>query len=337
KGGLIFRTACEGVEEEAFAQDLAFLQTMWSDIQKRGLIATAPKLVNEDFDLTLRSVRDLMQNDIDRIVVDDDAELARIQEFIDRYMPGFEVQLERWDSDEPMLARYGVEWEITRAVRRKVWLKSGGYILIDRTEALMSIDVNTGRYVGKSNFEDTIVDINVEAVKEIAYQLRLRDIGGIIVIDFIDMDDPVNQRRVVDALTAALAQDRARSKVLPMSGIGLVEMTRKRVRNSIVQELTEPCFYCEGKGYLKSMQMIAESLILNLHQQLLGTDARRVDVRAHPYITELLVEDYQEEITKVEQLYGAVLELTDEREFHVEHFSVRVLSASAGIQEIADT
>src|SRR5690606_27166036 len=215
-----------------------FLVALWKDVQRKADVAKAPELVHEDLDLTLRSVRDLIQGDVDRIVVDDDQELTRIHEFVSRVMTNTEVRIERWDSEEPMMERFGVEWEITRASRRKVWLKSGGYILIDHTEALTAIDVNTGRYVGKANFEDTIVDINLEAVREIAYQLRLRDIGGIIVIDFIDMEQETNRQLVYASLIAELAKDRARTKVLPMSSIGLVEMTRKRVRNSIVQALT---------------------------------------------------------------------------------------------------
>lgn len=323
RGGLIVRTASEGLDEGAMAEDVKFLTELWADIQKRGLDARPPCLIHEDIDLTLRSVRDLLQGPDDRVVVDDDAELGRVLDFVRRFMPGYENNIQRWDSAEPMFERYGVEWEITRASRRKVWLKSGGYILIDRTEALTAIDVNTGRYVGKANFEETIVDINLEATKEIAYQLRLRDIGGIIVVDFIDMEALPNRERVVSALMAELAKDRAQTKVLPMSGLGLVEMTRKRVRNSIVQSLTEPCFYCEGKGYLRSLQVIRDSIILALHQQLRGEARKAVEVRAHPRVTESLADDWQE-LERVEVLYDAQIELVDAAELHVEWFELRI-------------
>ncbi|MFO0745642.1 MAG: Rne/Rng family ribonuclease [Myxococcota bacterium] len=322
-GGLIVRTASEGLDTNAMAEDVAFLTEMWADIQKRGLDARPPALIHEDIDLTLRSVRDLLQGPDDRVVVDDAGELERVLDFVRRFMPGFEGNIQRWDSAEPMFERYGVEWEITRASRRKVWLKSGGYILIDRTEALTAIDVNTGRYVGKANFEETIVDINLEATKEIAYQLRLRDIGGIIVLDFIDMEAVPNREKVVAALMAELAKDRAQTKVLPMSGLGLVEMTRKRVRNSIVQSLTEPCFYCEGKGYLRSLQVIRDSIILALHQQLRGEPSKAVEVRAHPRVTEGLADDWQE-LERVEVLYDAQIELVDAAELHVEWFELRI-------------
>jgi len=320
--GLIIRTVGEDATEEEFRDDLAFLVDLWRDVQRRALDASPPQLIHEDLDLTLRSIRDLIQSDEDRVVVDDDAELARILDFVQRFMPNFAGSVQRWDSSEPMLERFGVEWEITRASRRKVWLKSGGYILIDRTEALTAIDVNTGRYVGKANFEETIVDINLEAVREIAYQLRLRDIGGIVVIDFIDMESKANRQRVTDALSGEFTKDRARTKVLPMSGLGLVEMTRKRVRNSIVQDLTEPCFYCEGRGYLRSNRVTADSIIIHLHQQLRGNEGQVAEVRAHPRITELMVDEYADELNKIEKLYQARLELVDQPTSHLEHYHI---------------
>ncbi len=323
-GGLIVRTASEGLDEQGMADDVAFLTTLWADVQKRGLEARPSTCIHEDLDLTLRSVRDLIAQEDDRVVVDDAGELERILDFVRRFMPRFEPNIHRWDSPEPMFERYGVEWEITRASRRKVWLKSGGYILIDRTEALTAVDVNTGRYVGKTNFEDTIVAINLEAVKEIAYQLRLRDIGGLIVLDFIDMQSVTNQERVVEALRAELAKDRAQTKVLPVSALGLVEMTRKRVRNSIVHSLTEPCFYCEGKGYLRSIGVICDSILFSLHQQLRSERGRAVEIRANPRVTEALVHDWEQELARVETLYDATLELSDHAEMHLEWFEIRV-------------
>ncbi len=323
-GGLIVRTAGEGLDEAAMAEDVRFLVALWKDIQKRGLDARAPTLIHEDLDLTLRSVRDLLTHDEDRVVVDSDQELERIVDFVRRFMPAYESSIQRWDSPEPMFERYGVEWEITRASRRKVWLKSGGYILIDRTEALTAVDVNTGRYVGKTNFEDTIVAINLEAVKEIAYQLRLRDIGGIIVLDFIDMQSLANQEKVVAALQAELVKDRAQTRVLPVSPLGLVEMTRKRVRNSIVHALTEPCFYCEGKGYLRSIGVICDSILFALHQQCRGNRGKAVEVRAHPKVSEALVHDWEPELERVESLYDAQLELTVAADMHLEWFEIRV-------------
>lgn len=326
EGGLIVRTASEGLDLAALREDVAFLVSLWRDIRARGLDARAPALIHEDLDLTLRSVRDLIADPDDRVVVDDDDELERILAFARRFMPSFIDSIQRWDAPEPMFERYGVEWEITRASRRKVWLKSGGYILIDRTEALTAVDVNTGRFVGKARFEDTVLTTNLEAVKEIAYQLRLRDIGGIVVIDFIDMDQPDNQQRVLAALTAELERDRAQTRVLPVSGLGLVEMTRKRVRNSIVESLTEPCYYCEGKGYLRSLQVIADGLLLELHQKLRAAPSSPsptiAEVRAHPRVTETLAHDFQRELERAETLYGAEIQLVDAPQFHLERTEV---------------
>jgi ribonuclease G len=323
EGGLIVRTAGEGLDLASLREDVAFLVDLWQDICRRGLDTRAPSLVHEDLDLTLRSVRDLIQDPDDRVVVDDDEELERILDFARRFMPDFQHNIQRWDTAEPMFERYGVEWEISRASRRKVWLKSGGYILIDRTEALTAIDVNTGRFVGKAKFEDTVLATNLEAVKEIAYQLRLRDIGGIVVIDFIDMENPLNQQRVIQALDAELEKDRAQTRVLPVSALGLVEMTRKRVRNSIVESLTEPCFYCEGKGYLRSMQVVADSVLLAVHQRLYAGDVRVLEVRAHPRVTELLAHEFQRELERAETVHRTEIQLVDAEDFHVERFEVR--------------
>jgi len=324
EGGLIVRTAGEGLDLASLREDVDFLAELWRDIRARGLDARAPSLVHEDLDLTLRSVRDLIQEEDDRVVVDDDDELERIVDFARRFMPGFESNIQRWDTDESMFERYGVEWEITRASRRKVWLKSGGYILIDRTEALTAVDVNTGRFVGKAKFEDTILVTNLEAVKEIAYQLRLRDIGGIVVIDFIDMEKPLNQQRVIQALNAELERDRAQTRVLPVSALGLVEMTRKRVRNSIVESLTDPCFYCEGKGYLRSMQVIADGVLLVLHQKLRSDGHTIAEIKAHPRVTETLAHDFQRELERAELLYDAEVQLVDAADFHLERFEVHL-------------
>jgi ribonuclease G len=333
EGGLIVRTAGEGLDLASLKEDVEFLVELWRDIKSRGLDARAPSLVHEDLDLTLRSVRDLIQQPEDRVVVDDDDELDRIVDFARRFMPGFEHNIQRWDTDEPMFERYGVEWEITRASRRKVWLKSGGYILIDRTEALTAIDINTGRFVGKAKFEDTVLATNLEAVKEIAYQLRLRDIGGIIVIDFIDMENPSNQQRVIAALNAELEKDRAQTRVLPVSALGLVEMTRKRVRNSIVESLTESCFYCEGKGYLRSLQVIADGILLTLHQQLRSGRSKIAEIKAHPRVTETLAHDFQRELERAEILYDAEVQLVDADDFHLERFEVRLRNRGASAEQ----
>jgi ribonuclease G len=238
-------------------------------------------------------------------------------------MPAFKGEVEFWEGPDPMFERFGLEWEISRATRRKIWLKSGGYIIIDRTEALTAIDVNTGRFVGKTNFEETVLETNIEAVKEIAYQLRLRDIGGIIVIDFVDVERAANRVRVEQTLIEALKRDRARTFVLPMSSLGLVEMTRKRVRDSLVDELTEACQYCDGKGYLKSAHVIITSILSGLQARLACGHRGPISVLAHPSVTTQLAEGHQDDVAALENEYGVVVELREVQDMHFEQYEIR--------------
>ncbi|MGM0577201.1 MAG: Rne/Rng family ribonuclease [Myxococcota bacterium] len=321
-GGLIVRTVAEGLDEEELRQDLEFLTDLWEDVRKRAHVVSPPELVHEDVDVTLRSIRDLLADDDDRVLVDDEAEAGRIRHFVERFMPGFEGAIELWSGPDPMFERFGLEWEIARAVRRKVGLKSGGDITIDRTEALTAIDINTGRFVGKTSFEETVLEINLEAAREIAYQLRFRDIGGLIVIDFVDMAHEVNRQRVRDVLVEELAKDKARSHVLPMSELGLIEMTRKRVRESIVQSLTEPCFYCDGRGYLRSLQVITDNIISRLRQLVVSGARGVLRVMAHPRVVEQIVEDCQETITGLEQKFDVQIELNARDDLHLEEIDI---------------
>ena len=322
-GGLIIRTAGEGADADEFRADVGFLDRLWNDILQRSANTGSPALLHEDLDITLRSVRDLLTSDLDRVVVDDDLEADRIRDFVQRTMPDFNGDIDTWDGADPMFERFGLEWEISRAVRRKVWLRSGGSICIDRTEALTAIDINSGRYTGKtSNFEDTAVEINIEAAREIAYQLRFRDIGGLIVVDFIDMSSPSNRVRVRQALLDAMKGDRARSHVLPMSELGLIEMTRKRVRESIVSSLTEPCFYCEGRGYLRSTEVVVDSVISRL-RQLVASGARGVlRVSVHPRVMEPLLEGCQEILERLQEENDVEIEVIERPDMHLEEVEI---------------
>lgn len=322
-GGLIVRTVAEGLGEAEFKADFSFLKELWKGIEEQAKSRGAPALLYEELDVTLRSLRDLVNQDLDRILVDDEDEVERIREFIRRFMPAFKGEVEFWEGPDPMFERFGLEWEISRATRRKIWLKSGGYIIIDRTEALTAIDVNTGRFVGKTNFEETVLETNIEAVKEIAYQLRLRDIGGIVVIDFVDMERAANRVRVEQTLIEALKKDRARTFVLPMSSLGLVEMTRKRVRDSLVDELTEACQYCDGKGYLKSAHVIITSILSGLQARLASGHRGPISVLAHPTVTTQLAEGHQEDVAALETEYGVVIELREVQDMHFEQYEIR--------------
>src|SRR2546428_84758 len=241
--GFIVRTVAENEPSEKLTADIKFLLGLWNEVGKKRESMKAPACVHPDLDLILRSVRDLFSDEVEKLVIDERAEFERVQAFVEQAAPELKGRIELYGGEAPIFDEYGIEQELIRAQNRKVWLKSGGYIIIDQTEALVAIDVNSGRYVGKkgagASLEDTITKINCEAAKEIVYQLRLRNIGGIIIIDFIDMDQSANPEKVFKTLQEALAADRATTNVLKISDIGLVEMTRKRVRESITRLTTE--------------------------------------------------------------------------------------------------
>jgi len=239
--GYIVRTVSEGKSEEDLIADIQYLSTLWNEISTRKDKAAVPSLLHSDLDVVQKVVRDIVTEQVDRIVVDSKTDYDRIVQFISTFAAKMKYAIELYDEEEPIFDHYGLEVEISRALGRKVWLKSGGYIIIEQTEALTAIDVNTGRFVGKHNLEDTILKTNLEAVKEIAYQLRLRNIGGIIIIDFIDMEKEVNREKVFGALEEALKADKSKTNILKISELGLVEMTRKRVRESIGRMMCEPC------------------------------------------------------------------------------------------------
>ena len=246
--GFIIRTVCVGLSRSELQTDMRFLIDLWNRILKRSEDVSAPCQLHYDMDITLRSIRDLFTPEVEKVVVDRREDQQRILELVESFAPALTSRVELHEGPEPLFDRYGIEQAIGRALERRVWLKSGGYIVIDQTEALTTIDVNTGRYVGKYNHEETVLKTNLEAAREIVDQLRLRNIGGIIIVDFIDMMDPANQQLVMDAFDAALKHDKMRSNILKISELGLVEMTRKRTRASLPQLLTDPCPTCEGRG-----------------------------------------------------------------------------------------
>jgi ribonuclease G len=322
RGGLIIRTVAEGLTDEALAEDLRFLLDLWTDIDARAQAARAPALLYEDLDVTLRVLRDLMTDDLDRIVTDDPAEAERIEHFLGQFLPRWKGKVEVWEAADPLFGRFGLDWELSRVMRRRVWLRSGGHIVIDPTEAATVIDVNSGKHVGSHDLEETFLEVNLEAVREIAYQLRLRDIGGLIIIDFIDMTSAENRDRVHRALVEALQEDRARTHVLPISELGIVEMTRKRVRESLVSALTEPCFYCDGTGYLKAVRIIADEVMGRLRQMLMRSTGQPV-VMAHPRVIERLVEDFNQELMRLEQRHGTEIQLVAKDELHLEQVEIK--------------
>ncbi|MGD8561216.1 MAG: Rne/Rng family ribonuclease [Desulfarculaceae bacterium] len=321
--GYIVRTVSEGQSQENLTAEMDFLNSLWDDINRRRAEAKTPQLLHQDLSVSLRAVRDLFTKEVDRLVIDSLAEFERVSEFVSTFIPRLLPSVEYYKGREPIFDAYGVETELSRSLERRIWLKSGGYIVIEKTEALTAVDVNTGRFVGSYNLEETILKTNLEAVKEIAYQIRLRDIGGLIVIDFIDMERSEHRQRVVDALRQAMAADRARSKVLGLSALGLVEMTRKRVRESLAETLKEPCNYCGGRGNLKSPATICYDLFRALEKEFTGSEAKAVTVRVHPQVADVLLQEERAVLEELEEALGLTVLVMADPNLHQEHIVLR--------------
>ena len=323
-GGFIIRTVSEGKSEEDLLTDMQYLTMLWEEVVKKNEKAHAPCLIHSDLDVTQKVVRDILTEDVDRIAVDSKPEYDKIIQFISTFMPKIKYSIELYEENEPIFDHFGLEVEISRALGRKVWLKSGGYIIIEQTEALTAIDVNTGRYVGKHNLEDTILKTNLEAVKEIAYQLRLRNIGGIIIIDFIDMEKEVNREKVFTALEEALKADKSKTNILKMSDLGLLEMTRKRVRESIGRLMCEPCPYCEGLGYVKSKTTVCQEIFRELRREMLGLRGTKVMLTVHPQVADLLYDEERRGLEDLEKRFKKRITVRAKPGFHQEQFEINV-------------
>jgi len=322
--GFIVRTVSEGKSEDDLRHDMEFLVGLWENLSRGIDEVRAPSLIHSDLDVTSKVLRDILTEDVKRIVVDNVDEYDKIVRFLRTFMPRLNYCIELYKGEEPIFDAYGLEVEISRSLGRKVWLKSGGSIIIEQTEALVAIDVNTGRYVGKHNFEDTILKTNLEALKEIAFQLRLRNIGGLIIIDFIDMDKEAHREKVHAALEEALRQDKNKTNILKISELGLVEMTRKRVRESIGRTLCEPCPYCEGKGYVKGKLTIIYEILRELRREMVDLPAGHVTLLAHPEVAGLLIDEERCGLDELEQRFGRTVSINPRPGFHVEQFEIAV-------------
>jgi ribonuclease G len=289
--GFIVRTVAENASREDLEADMEFLLHLWGEIQDRAIKAPVPSLVYEDLDITQRAVRDLFTPDIQRVVVDDRATFERVCNFVETFVPQLRNRVMHYDNQIPLLDAYGVEADISRALEKKVWLRSGGYIIIETTEALTVVDVNTGRYVGRKDLEETIFKTNMEAVKEIAYQLRLRNIGGIIIIDFIDMEDELHREEVFNALQEAVKKDKSRANILKVSEFGLVQMTRKRDRENLSQMMCEPCIYCGGEGLLKSRRSLCYEIFRKVLYESSKMAGDTVTLKVHPSVADMMLKD----------------------------------------------
>ncbi len=322
--GYIVRTVSEGKSEEDLIADIQYLSVLWSEISNRKDKAAVPSLLHSDLDVVQKVVRDIVTEQVDKIVVDSMPDYDRIVQFISTFASNMKYAIELYDEEEPIFDHYGLEVEISRALGRKVWLKSGGYIIIEQTEALTAIDVNTGRFVGKHNLEDTILKTNLEAVKEIAYQLRLRNIGGIIIIDFIDMEKEVNREKVFGALEEALKADKSKTNILKISELGLVEMTRKRVRESIGRMMCEPCTYCEGRGYIKSKTTICHEIFRELRREMLDIRGTKATVTVHPLVADLLYDEERRGLEELEKKFKKRITVRAKPGFHQEQFEILI-------------
>jgi len=326
-GGFIARTACAGHSEQELSDDMRYLLRTWADIRKKAERVKAPALAHRDLDLVQRILRDQMSEEFTAIRIDNEVEYARIVEFVNRVQPKLVKRVKLYTGDQPILEKYGVQAEIDKAVRPRVWLKSGGYIVINQTEALVAIDVNTGKFVGKSDkLEDTITRTNLEAAKEIVRQIRLRDLGGIIVLDLIDMEERKNRQRVMMALQQELSHDRSPSKILSINDFGLVAITRKRVKQSLERTLCTPCPYCQGAGMVKSAQTMCFEILEQAKaasKQLAG--ASDVMLRVSPHVAESLRTTEREVMEEIEAHFGTPVTIEPDPNLHQEQFDFAVM------------
>jgi ribonuclease G len=323
-GGFIVRTAGVGISEADLRADAAYLVRAWQDIRRDAEKAKAPSLVHRDLDLVQRILRDQLSEDFTAIRIDSEEEYQRVVEFVNRMYPRMVKRVKLYTRDEPILEAFGVQAEIDKAIKPRVWLRSGGYLVINQTEALVSIDVNTGKFVGRgaTRLEDTITRTNIEAVEEIARQIRLRDLGGIIVLDLIDMEERRNRQRVMTVLQDALHHDKSPTKVLSFNDFGLVIMTRKRVKQSLERTLCAPCSYCQGAGLVKSPQTVCYEILeqaRRLSRENAGDGSRQAMLRVNPEIARALRATERDVLTEIEDYLGAV-DLSSDPRVHQEQF-----------------
>ncbi len=322
-GGFIVRTAGEGRSEEEIKADLRFLTTLWNEIRNKAERVKAPSLLYRDLDLAQRLMRDLVTADFKSIWLDNESDYERVVEFVNRLQPTLVGCVKLHTRDTSLFEEHGIQAEIEKALRPKVWLKSGGYIVINQTEALVAIDVNTGKYVGKTNrLEDTIVKTNIDAVNEIVRQIRVRDLGGIIVVDFIDMDERRNRNKVVQALEEALRHDRAPTKVLSFNDFGLVAVTRKRVKQSLERTLCDPCTYCNGSGWIKSVSSICYEILAEARKMSREIEGKAITLRVNPEVAQALKSKDGTLIAEIEMLTHKDLIIKSDPTIHQERFEI---------------
>jgi len=320
--GFIARTNAEGEKDTNIIADMEMLVELWNNILRKYEKSKDRECIHYDFSLPLKIMRDYCNDSVNSIIVDDRRLFEEIKEFTHLFMPNMSRRIRLYEQKEPLFEAFGIENTISRLMARKVWLRSGGYIVIDQAEVFTVIDVNTGKYVGKRNLEETITRTNLEAASEIAYQVRLRNIGGIIIIDFIDMAKPSNREKVFKKLEAELKRDRVKTTISQISELGLIEMTRKRTSDSVTRLITEPCSYCDGRGFIKSKDTVAFEILRGIEVAANESHNDVIKVRANPQIVEYIYQENKGTIEDIEKNYKKGIVIEPVAEYHLEQFEV---------------
>lgn len=321
-GGYIVRTVAEGVDEEAVLADMHFLQKLWDTIKERSVAEQVPALIHEDLPLVMRTMRDLSGRDIEKVRIDSNETSQRVSRFAQKFIPELANCIEYYPGERPIFDLYGVDDEIRKALERKVQLKSGGYLIIDQTEAMTTIDVNTGAFVGHRNLEETIFKTNLEATQAIVRQLRLRNLGGIIILDFIDMLDPEHRRLVLRALEKNLERDHAKTHISEVSTLGLVEMTRKRTRESLEHILCEGCPTCNGRGSIMTAETVCYEIFRDIMREARQFEASEFLVLAAQPVVDMLLDEESTSVAELEDFIGKPIRFQVESEYTQEQFDV---------------
>jgi ribonuclease G len=320
--GFIVRTVGEKASQHDLEADMEFLLHLWDEVKDNSANSPVPSLVYEDLDITLRTVRDIFSADVDRLIVDDRKVYERILKFVETFAPHLRSRVGLYEEKTPIFDAYGIEMDINRALDKKIWLRCGGYIIIETTEALTVVDVNTGRFVGKSDLEDTIFKTNMEAVREIAYQLRLRNIGGIIIIDFIDMEEEAHRDELVRALKEAAKKDKSRVNILKVSEFGLVQMTRKRSSEDLSSVLCEPCHYCHGDGIIKSRRTVCYEILRKIMIKAGKMSGNNVTVSVNPQVAAIMLREESSTVHELEDGVGKRITVVPDHDLHIEKYEI---------------
>jgi ribonuclease G len=330
--GMILRTAGEDKKKVDFQDDIKYLSKVWSDVKDKMESMKGPSLLHQDLSSILRIVRDMFTKDVEKLTIDNEHEHKNIMEFLDTFAPNLKKRVKLYTGKRPIFDKFNIEKEIEKALHRRVFLKSGGHICIDQTEALVAIDVNTGRFTGSKHLEETVLKTNLDAAEEIARQVRLRDLGGIIVIDFIDMQYEKNRKELIRKLQECLKEDRAKTTISEVSELGMIEMTRKRVKHNLVKALSQPCPYCEGSGMVRSVTTMTFDTIRKLHSLFCKSKEKRIILQLHPDVARRLRTENKELLDDVAKVFDREISIESVSDYHIH--DIKVLSTRTR-QEIA--